>query len=91
MELVVYSSPWCHDCHEAKRWLQRHNIAYREVNIDEVPGAAEEVVRNTGKRAIPQFVVNGRWVQPYTPGKGFNHEEMAGLFGITGGGIASGD
>jgi mycoredoxin len=83
MELIVYSSPWCRDCHEAKRWLSRHNISYREINIDEVPGAAEEVLQRTGKRAIPQFVLDGKWIQPYTPGKGFKYEEMAGVFGVT--------
>jgi mycoredoxin len=82
MELIVYSAPWCGDCREAKRWLSRHNIQYKEINIEEVPGAAEEVIRKTGKRAIPQFVLNGRWVQPYTPGLGFKYDEMAELFGL---------
>lgn len=82
MEVVVYSAPWCGDCREAKRWLARHNITFREINIEEVPGAAEEVIRQTGKRAIPQFVINGCWVQPYTPGRGFHYEEMAELFGV---------
>jgi mycoredoxin len=82
MDLLVYSAPWCGDCREAKRWLQRHNIPYREINIEQVPGAAEEVIRNTGKRAIPQFVLNGRWIQPYSPGEGFHYERMAELFGV---------
>ena len=84
MELIVYSAPWCGDCREAKRWLSRHNIQYKEINIEEVPGAAEEVVRKTGKRAIPQFILNGEWVQPYTPGLGFKYDEMAELFGLNG-------
>ena len=84
MELIVYSAPWCGDCREAKRWLSRHNIQYKEVNIEKVPGAAEEVIRKTGKRAIPQFVLNGEWVQPYTPGLGFKYDEMAELFGLNG-------
>ena len=37
---------------------------------------------HTGKRAIPQFVIDGKWVQPYTPGFGFKYEEMAQLFGV---------
>ena len=82
MELIVYSAPWCHDCREAKRWLSRHQIPYQEINIEQVAGAADEVVKNTGKRAIPQFVINGTWVQPYTPGLGFKYEEMAELFGV---------
>ena len=69
MDLIVYTAPWCGDCRVAKRWLAKHNIAYKEINIEETPGAAEEVVKHAGKRAIPQFVVDGKWVQPYTPGQ----------------------
>jgi len=82
MELIVYSSTWCPDCREAKRFLQKHNIPFTEVDIEATPGAAEEVVRQTGKRAIPQFVVDGKWVQPYLPGRGFLYEEMSQLLGI---------
>ena len=83
MKLTVYTSTWCGDCSIAKRWLTQNNIAFQEINIDETPGAAEEVVRRTGKRAIPQFVIDGQWVQPYIPGRGFKYQEMAELFGIT--------
>ncbi len=82
MDLKVYSAPWCRDCYAAKRWLTEHNIVYQEINIEEVPGAADEVVRQTGKRAIPQFVVDGKWIQPYVPGGGFKYDEMAKLFGV---------
>jgi hypothetical protein len=41
-----------------------------------------EVVKNTGKRAIPQFVIDGEWVQPYSPGEGFLYEEMAKRLGV---------
>jgi mycoredoxin len=82
MQLLVYSAPWCADCREAKRFLDKHGILYQEINIEVTPGAAEEVIRNTGKRAIPQFVIDGRWVQPYRPGRGFLYEEMRGLLGI---------
>ncbi len=83
MELTVYSAPWCGDCREAKRWLAKHNIAFKEINIEEVAGAAEEIVRRTGKRAVPQFVVDGKWIQPYVPGAGFKYADMAALFGVT--------
>ncbi len=82
MELIVYSASWCRDCREAKRFLAKHNIAFREIDIESTPGAAAEVMANVGKRAIPQFVIDGRWVQPYLPGRGFLHQEMAELFGV---------
>jgi glutaredoxin len=83
MELTVYSAPWCRDCREAKRFLDKHNIPYSEINIDSTPGAAYAVEANTGKRAIPQFVLNGKWIQPYKPGRGFLHAEMEELFGVS--------
>ncbi len=82
MELLVYSSSWCPDCRTAKRFLDQHNVPYTEVNIETTPGAADEVIRHAGKRAIPQFVIDGRWVQPYRAGEGFLYEEMAQLLGI---------
>jgi glutaredoxin len=83
MELLVYSAPWCGDCREAKRFLDKHKIAYREINIETTPGAANDVIHNTGKRAIPQFVIDGKWVQPYRPGQGFLYDEMSELLGVT--------
>jgi len=79
MEVLVYSATWCPDCRTAKRFLEKHNICYKEINIESTPGAAEEVIRQTGKRAVPQFVIDGRWVQPYRPGEGFLYEEMSAL------------
>jgi glutaredoxin len=82
MQLFVYCAPWCPDCREAKRFLDKHQIPYEEIDIEATPGAADEVIRNTGKRAIPQFVIDGKWVQPYRPGKGFLYEEIGQLLGV---------
>jgi mycoredoxin len=82
MQLTVYSAPWCPDCREAKRFLDGNKIAYTEINIENTAGAADEVIKHTGKRAIPQFVIDGEWVQPYRPGEGFLYEEMSKLLGI---------
>ncbi len=83
MEVTVYSASWCPDCREAKRFLDNHKIAYKDINIETTPGAAEEVIKRTGKRAIPQFVIDGEWVQPYRVGRGFLYQEMSKRLGIT--------
>jgi glutaredoxin len=82
MEIVVYSAFWCPDCREAKRFLQQHNLSFQDIDIENTPGAADEVVKRTGKRAIPQFVIDGEWIQPYRPGEGFLYEEMAHRLGV---------
>ena len=83
MELLVYSASWCRDCRTAKRFLEQHSIPYKEIDIENTPGAAEQVIENVGKRAIPQFVIDGKWVQPYKPGRGFLYDEMSTLFGVS--------
>jgi mycoredoxin len=82
MELLLYSAAWCRDCREAKRFLTTHQIPFTEIDIESTPGAADEVIAHVGKRAIPQFVLDGKWIQPYRPGRGFLHDEMAALFGV---------
>jgi mycoredoxin len=82
MDVTIYTAFWCPDCRIAKRFLAEHNVAYKEIDIETTPGAAEEVIKRTGKRAIPQFVINGEWVQPYRPGEGFLYAEMAKRLGL---------
>jgi len=82
MQVLVYSASWCRDCREAKRFLESHHIAYTEIDIEENPSAAEDVLAHVGKRAIPQFVIDGEWVQPYRPGRGFLYAEMTKRFGL---------
>jgi glutaredoxin len=83
MELIVYSAYWCPECRVAKRFLNEHNIPFKDIDLETTPGAAAEVIQQTGKRAIPQFVINGEWVQPYRVGKGFLYDEMSERLGIT--------
>jgi glutaredoxin len=65
-DLAVYSTTWCPDCTRLKRWIATTGLATREVNIDEVAGAAEKLERETGKRAIPFVLVDGvHWVRGY--------------------------
>jgi mycoredoxin len=82
MDLKVYTAVWCRDCREAKRFLDKHSIPYTEVDIENTPGAADLVLENVGKKAIPQFVIDGKWVQPYKPGQGFLYDEMSALLGV---------
>ncbi len=78
----MYSAPWCRDCRETKRYLDTHGIVYAEIDIEEIPGAADEVLRHVGKRAIPQLVIDGVWFQPYRPGTGVLYDELDLKFGI---------
>jgi mycoredoxin len=82
MTIQVYTAAWCRDCRAAKRFLDSHGIPYTEINIDTDPAASAEVIRNVGKRAIPQLVIDGEWFQPYKPGRGLLYDELEQRLGI---------
>ena len=82
MQVTIYSAAWCRDCRAAKQFLETHGIAYAEINIDLDDAAAELVIRNVGKRAIPQLVIDGEWFQPYRPGRGLLFDELHKRLGI---------
>jgi glutaredoxin len=82
MKLVVYTATWCRDCREARRFREDFHVPFTEIDIETTPGAAREVIAHTGKCAIPQFVIDGQWVQPYRPGYGFLYSEMKLRLGI---------
>lgn len=82
MQILMYSASWCRDCRATKRYLDEHGIAFTEIDIEETPGASDEVLRRMGKRAIPQLVIDGEWFQPYRPGQGLLYEELDLRFGV---------
>ena len=66
LDLQVFSAPWCPDCRRLERWLQENGVPHTPVDIEAVPGAAERLEAETGKRAIPFILVNGKtWVRGY--------------------------
>jgi glutaredoxin len=80
-KVIVYSSPWCRDCHAARNFLTQHKVDYQEVNIDEKPEAAKFVMQvNNGKRSVPTIDIEGTFVN----GSPFTHEIRKKLAEILG-------
>jgi len=68
--LKMYTTSWCPDCSRAKRFLNERGIEFDEINIEEVPGAAETVIsRNQGRRKVPTFDRDGHFFHcsPFDP------------------------
>ena len=66
LDLQVFSATWCPDCRRLERWLEAHGVPHGTVSIDDDPGAAQRLEAETGKRAIPFILVNGKtWVRGY--------------------------
>ena len=73
LELVMYArtSP-CPYVRTAKRVLERENIPYREVFIDEDPAAKQRVIDWTGFQSVPTIILA-------RPGEDLPYEDPAPL------------
>ena len=66
LDLQVFTATWCPDCRRLESWLLEHGVKHAKVDIETVPGAAERLEAETGKRAIPFILVGGKhWVRGY--------------------------
>lgn len=59
--ITMYSTTWCPDCHRAKMYLSQWGVKFDEVNIEQTPGAAEQVMAwANGRRVVPTILVGER-------------------------------
>lgn len=55
--VTMYSTSWCGYCTRLKRQLDDAGVFYREINIEESPGAAAIVEKvNNGNQTVPTLV-----------------------------------
>ena len=65
-KITVYTGPTCNYCDAAKRLLKRNNALFTEINIGEVDGALDEMLKKAnGKRTIPQIFFDDQHIGGY--------------------------
>lgn len=57
--LTVYSKQVCPYCVNAKRFLQEHGFAFREVDVEQDTEALD-FIRSEGHRTVPQIYFQGK-------------------------------
>lgn len=64
--VTIYTGPYCNYCDAAKRLLIRNNVPYKEINVAEVNGAKDEMIKKAnGKKTIPQIFFNDEHIGGY--------------------------
>jgi len=53
----MYVSDWCPYCARARGLLEVKGVAFREIDVEAVPGAQAEMVARSGKSSVPQIFV----------------------------------
>lgn len=74
--VLVYSTSTCPWCHKAMDFLRDHKIEFQEVNVQEHPERAEEVIQKSGQMGVPVIDVDGKIIV------GFNERALRQLLNI---------
>jgi mycoredoxin len=56
--VTMYTTSWCGSCRMAKRFLSQQGVDFDEIDIEEVPEAAEQVMRwARGYKTVPTMKI----------------------------------
>lgn len=62
-QITVYTRPWCGGAMRVKRWLERREIPYTEIDISRDKKAARHVEElNGGYQSVPTILLDGKHV-----------------------------
>ncbi|MCF6299930.1 MAG: glutaredoxin 3 [Proteobacteria bacterium] len=56
-EIILYGTLFCPYCFAAKRLLRRKNIVYTEIRVDKDHNKESEMIKKSGRFAVPQIFV----------------------------------
>ncbi len=56
-KIVVYLTDWCPFCARARGLLERKGAKFEVINVDERPGAREEMITRSGRSTVPQIFI----------------------------------
>lgn len=59
VKVLVYTKEGCPYCVHAKQLLDHKKVQYTEVRVDLDPAMLDEVIKLTGRRTLPQIIING--------------------------------
>ena len=62
MVVKLYYTNWCTTSKVAKDFLIENNIKFEDINIQENPEAAQEMIKKSGQVGVPVIDIDGKTV-----------------------------
>lgn len=56
-KVVMYTTSWCPYCTRARRLFQEKGVPFREIDVEHVQGAREEMQARSGRNTVPQIFI----------------------------------
>ena len=66
MQIKIYTKGYCSFCFAAKRLLAKRGLAFEEIPVMGDASAEREMQDLTGRRTVPQIIINGKPIGGYT-------------------------
>lgn len=66
MNVEIYTHMACGFCWRAKELLDDEDIPYTEINLMQDQSKFAEMVERTGRRSVPQILINGQPIGGFT-------------------------
>ncbi|MVP00313.1 glutaredoxin family protein [Paenibacillus lutrae] len=57
-KVEVFTTPTCEDCKNFKKYLNEHNIPFKEYDISEHPEHADTLRERSGKNLVPTIFID---------------------------------
>ena len=74
MRIIIYSSILCPYCHAAKALLNKLNLEYKEILIDNNPTVKKQMIKLTQRNTVPQIFFGDRHIGGYDDLEKLNKE-----------------
>lgn len=60
LKVIVFSTPTCTFCNQAKRYFKEKNIRFTDVDVSKDQSAARDMMRKTGQMGVPVILINNK-------------------------------
>lgn len=65
MKIIIYTTHYCPYCVHAKQLLERKNLSYDEINVEDNDALRQEMMDKSQRRTVPQIFINERHIGGY--------------------------
>ena len=57
-QVIIYSTPTCPFCHQAKEYLTKKSIPFTDYNVADDQKKAEEMIEKSGQIGVPVILID---------------------------------
>ncbi len=74
VDVKVYMTGYCPYCARAKELLRRKGVSFDEIDVAGDDALREQMVRDSGRRTVPQIFINGQSIGGFDELKALDEE-----------------